>query len=105
MERRWSCAVLVLAGGLAVAGVGGARAFQASGVQDRTTPDRAKLVGLDAAAVEARIGPPTEKDELADSNEAYWVYKTAAGTLTVHFQNAQVVDIDPTDFPVEKILK
>ena len=92
--RRWSCAALVLASGLVVAGA-----------QDRTKPDRAKLVGLDSAAVEARIGPPTEKDELADSNEMYWIYKTPAGTLTVHFQNAQVVDIDPVDFPVEAILK
>lgn len=76
-----------------------------AGAQDRTKPDRAKLVGLDAAAVEARIGPPTEKNDLADSNEMYWIYKTPAGTLTVHFQNAQVVDIDPADFPVEAILK
>jgi hypothetical protein len=94
MIRCLSCAVLLVAGGLVVAGA-----------QDRTKQDRAKLVGLDTAAVEARIGPPAEKDELADSDEAYWIYKTRAGTLSVHFQNALVVDIDPTDFPVEAILK
>jgi hypothetical protein len=94
MTRWWCCAALVIAGGLVVAVA-----------QDRTKPDQAKLVGLDTAAVEARIGPPTAKDELADSNEAYWIYNTPVGTLSVHFQNAQVVDIDPADFPVEKILK
>ena len=94
MKRWWSCAALLIAGGLIVAGG-----------QDRTRQDRAKLVGLDAAAVEARIGPPTEKEELADSNEAYWIYRTPVGTLSVHFQNAQVVDIDPSDFPVEAILR
>jgi hypothetical protein len=92
--RWWSYAAFMVAGSLVIAGA-----------QDRTKQDRAKLVGLDTAAVEARIGPPTEKEELADSNEAYWIYKTKAGTLSVHFQNAQVVDIDPADFPVEAILK
>jgi hypothetical protein len=67
--------------------------------------DRVKLVGLDPPAVEARIGAPAEKKELADSNEADWIYKTKAGTLSVHFQNAVVVDIDPANFPVDTILK
>ena len=73
--------------------------------QDRDTQARAKLVGLETREVEARIGPPNEKEELADSNEAYWIYKTKAGTLAVHFQNGLVVDIDPANFPVESILK
>jgi hypothetical protein len=73
--------------------------------QDRPGPDRARLVGLDAVEVEARIGPPAEKNELADSNEAYWIYKTLAGTLSVHFENALVIDIDPADFPVETLLR
>jgi hypothetical protein len=66
---------------------------------------RVKLDGLDAAAVERKIGPPAEKEELADSNEVYWIYKTRSGTLSVHFQNSVVVDINPPDFPVETILK
>jgi len=33
------------------------------------------------------------------------VYKSNAGTLSVHFENGVVVDIDPADFPVERILK
>lgn len=94
MMRWLSCTAFVIVGGLI-----------AAGAQDRTKQDRAKLVGLDTAAVELRIGPPNEKDELADSNEAYWIYRTKAGTLSVHFQNALVVDIDPADFPVEAILK
>ncbi|HEY2150826.1 MAG TPA: hypothetical protein VGH34_08460 [Vicinamibacterales bacterium] len=53
---------------------------------------RVKLDGLDAAAVERKIGAPSEKEELA-------------GTLSVHFQNSVVVDINPPDFPVETILK
>ena len=73
--------------------------------QDRAGPDRARLVGLDVVEVAARIGPPAEKNELADSNEAYWIYKTQAGTLSVHFENALVIDIDPADFPVETLLK
>ena len=68
-------------------------------------PDRARLVGLDTTEVEKRIGPPSEKEELADSNEAYWIYRTKAGRLSVHFQNFLVIDIDPPDFPVETILK
>ena len=96
MTRWLSWAVLLLAGGLIVI---------VSGAQDRTKPERAKLIGLDMAEVKGRIGSPTEKEELADSNEAYWIYKTKAGTLSVHFQNALVVDIDPADFPVEAILK
>jgi hypothetical protein len=36
----------------------------AHGAQDRATPDRAKLVGLDRTEVEARIGASTENDEL-----------------------------------------
>jgi hypothetical protein len=70
-----------------------------------TGQKRVTLVGLDAAAVEKRIGAPVEKEELADSNEMYWIYKTKSGTLSVHFQNAVVVDIDPADFPVDTILK
>jgi hypothetical protein len=66
---------------------------------------RVKLDGLDAAAVERKIGPPSEKEELADSNEVYWIYKTGSGTLSVHFQNSVVIDINPADFPVETILK
>ena len=77
----------------------------APALQNRPVPDRAKLVGLDSAEVEARIGAPTEKNELADSNEMFWIYRTKAGTLSVHFENGVVVDIDPADFPVETILK
>ena len=47
----------------------------------------------------------SEKGELADSNEAYWIYKTKAATLSVHFQNAVVVDIDPANCPVDTIRK
>jgi hypothetical protein len=67
--------------------------------------ERVKLVGLDMTEIEKRIGPPAEKEDLPDSNEAYWIYKTKAGTLSVHFQNLVVVDIDPADFPVETILR
>jgi hypothetical protein len=91
---RWWCCTALLVSGLVLAGA-----------QDRTKQDRAKLVGLDTVEVEQRIGPPAEKNELADSNEAYWTYKTKAGTLSVHFQNGIVIDIDPADFPVETILK
>ena len=73
--------------------------------QDAATKARARLTGLGPADVEARIGAPTEKDDLADSAETYWTYKTQVGTLVVHFQNNAVVDIDPPDFPVEAILK
>jgi hypothetical protein len=83
---RWIVA-LSLAGGLIVSGAG------------------VTLVGLDTRQVQERIGPPDEKNELADSNEAYWIYKTKAGTLSVHFENSIVLDIDPADFPVETILK
>ena len=72
---------------------------------DRPKDERVSLVGLTYAQVEARIGPPGEKNELADSNEAYWMYRTAAGALSVHFENAIVLDIDPSDFPVATILK
>ncbi|MGH9145001.1 MAG: hypothetical protein ACRD2I_28010 [Vicinamibacterales bacterium] len=73
--------------------------------QDRPKGERATLVGLTYAQVEARIGRPDDKNELADSNEAYWIYRTKAGTLSVHFENAIVVDIDPADFPVGTILE
>jgi hypothetical protein len=76
-----------------------------TGSTDRTPADRATIVGLDAGEVEKRIGVPDERNELADSDEVYWIYKTKAGTLSIHFQNAVVVDIDPADFPLEKILK
>lgn len=71
---------------------------------DRDRP-RVSLIGLDQAKVEAMIGKPDETDTLADSGEVFWVYKTKAGTLTVHFQNGTVVDIAPEDFPLETILK
>jgi hypothetical protein len=92
--RRWAGAAVVVAGWLAV-----------TGADHKTKPERATLVGLDTAEVLERIGPPAEKNELADSNEAYWIYKTQAGTLSVHFENALVIDIDPADFPVETLLK
>ncbi len=94
--RQWSICALLL---VIVASLAAADA------QDRDKQDRVKLVGLDPAAVEAMIGPPSEKDELADSNEAYWIYRTKAGVLSVHFQNSLVVDIEPADFPVDAILK
>lgn len=68
-------------------------------------PGKITLVGLDQAQVEKRIGAPDEKDDLADSDEAYWIYKTQHGTLTVHFQNRLVVSYSPDDFPLEKIIK
>jgi hypothetical protein len=80
-------------------------ALAAGAVQDKGKPDRAKLIGLAPAEVVERIGPPDDKEDLPDSNEAYWTYRTRAGTLTVHFQNSGVVDIDPPTFPVEMILK
>lgn len=67
--------------------------------------DAVSLIGLEPAAVEKKIGPPDEKDELADSDEIYWIYKTPFGTLSVHFQNHAVVGISPENFPIEKILK
>ena len=63
------------------------------------------LVGLRPQQVEAKIGAPDEKDVLADSDEAYWTYKTPHGVLTVHFQNGLVVSFTPEDFPLEKIEK
>ena len=93
MLRWWCCATLIAAG------------IVVAGAQAPAKPDRAKLVGLDTVEVEQRIGKPSEKDELADSNEVYWTYKTKAGTLSVHFQNGVVLDIDPADFPVDAILK
>ncbi len=74
-------------------------------VAARQTNERANLIGLDPQTVEARIGPPTSRADLADSDESYWTYRTKVGVLIVHFQNSQVVDIDPADFPVGKILK
>lgn len=68
-------------------------------------PARVSLIGLDPANVERRIGPPDDRNDLPDSDEAYWTYHTKAGTLTVHFQNDRVVDIDPSDFPIETILR
>jgi hypothetical protein len=91
MMRRWCCLWLIALTVMAGAGLAG-----------QAGPT---LIGLDNAAVETLIGPPAEKDELADSNEAYWTYTTSAGTLILHFQNAAVVDIDPADFPVERILR
>jgi len=73
--------------------------------QTPSKPARLTLIGLDAAAVVARIGEPDQKDELADSDEAYWIYKTKAGVLTVHFQNHVVITYSPEDFPLEKIWK
>jgi hypothetical protein len=70
-----------------------------------TANQRVTLVGLDATQVEKKIGAPNEKDELADSDEAYWIYKTPYGTLSVHFQNRLVVSYSPEDFPLEKIVK
>jgi hypothetical protein len=96
MTRRWCCLWLI-----ALTVTAGAR--QAD--QDRRAAERPALVGLDAAAVEKLIGPPGDKDELADSNEAYWTYTTSAGILLLHFQNATVLDIDPADFPIERILR
>jgi hypothetical protein len=67
--------------------------------------DKVLLTGLDPAAVEKKIGAPDEKDELADSDEIYWIYRTAFGILSVHFQNRAVIGITPEDFPIERILK
>jgi hypothetical protein len=63
------------------------------------------LIGLDEARVEKAIGIPDEKYTLADSDEAYWIYKTPFGTLSVHFEDRVVVDITPDDFPIDKIAK
>lgn len=67
--------------------------------------DSATLIGLDPAAVERKIGAPQAKDELADSDEMYWIYRTPEGELSVHFQNRLVIGYTPEDFPLEKILK
>jgi hypothetical protein len=93
MTRRWCCLWLI------------AMTVTVGAQQNRGAAERPTLVGLDAAGVESLIGPPREKNDLADSNEAYWTYKTAAGTLTLHLQNSVVVDVDPADFPVERILR
>jgi len=94
MTRRLTiCGMVLLAGLVALS------------AQDNVKTARAKLAGLGPAEVVERIGPPTEKEDLVDSAEAYWTYRTKAGTLTVHFQNNAVVDIDPSDFPVDAILK
>ena len=76
-----------------------------STVQNQPRPYRATLVGLDPVEVESRIGQPAEKTVLPDSNETYWIYKTKAGPLSVHFENAVVVDIDPAGFPVEILFR
>src|SRR5258706_7146593 len=60
MMRRWCCLWLI-----ALTVTVGAR-------QDRGAAGRPTIVGLDAGAVESLIGPPSEKYELADSNEAAW---------------------------------
>lgn len=96
MTRRWCCVWLI-----ALTVTVAARPAD----QDRHVPERPALTGLDAAAVETLIGAPANKDELADSNEAYWTFTTPAGALILHFQNSVVVDIDPADFPVERILR
>jgi hypothetical protein len=67
--------------------------------------EKVTLIGLEPAAVERKIGVPDEKDELADSDEIYWIYKTTHGVLSVHFQNHLVVSYSPEDFPLEKIVK
>lgn len=82
-----------------------ALALACATAQGSRPPTKATLIGLDPAAVEAKIGKPDEKDELADSDEAYWIYKTKAGTLTVHFQNHVVISYTPEDFPLEQIWK
>lgn len=56
-------------------------------------------------AVEKKIGPPDENDDLVDSDETFWMYRTAYGTLSVHFQNHVVVSFTPEDFPLDKIIK
>jgi hypothetical protein len=83
---------------LALAAVG--LALSAVSAQQKVT-----LIGLEPAVVEQKIGPPDDKDELADSDEVYWIYKTAFGTLSIHFQNHVVVSYSPEDFPLEKIVK
>jgi hypothetical protein len=63
------------------------------------------LIGLAPKEVEAHIGPPDTKDDLADSDEAFWTYKTARGLLAIHFQNQAVISFSPGDFPLETIWK
>ena len=55
------------------------------------------------AAVDMMSGADLTRADAAQ--QVTWIYKTKAGTVSVHFQNAVVVDIDPADFPVEAILE
>ena len=80
-------------------------AFAVSAAGSQPSKARFTLIGLDPAAVEKKIGAPDEKDDLADSDETFWIYRTAYGTLSVHFQNHVVVSFTPEDFPLDQIIK